>query len=294
MSTGRSYYGRPVIKQPVWTWEIPWYFFTGGLAGGSATLAAMAGAAGNRELARRAWPVALAAAAVSPGLLVSDLGRPERFLNMLRMFKVTSPMSMGSWILATTCTLTGVAAVHEALGRFQRVGPAAKLGAAVLGPALATYTGVLLSDTSVPVWHEGRRELPFAFGGAAMASAGAAAAILTPPSHAGPARRLAVTGAAVEVAAMRVMQRRMGEAAAPYRHGPCARYSAAARALTTAGAAALGLAARRSRLAALAGGVAVLSGAVLERWAVFKAGFASARDPRYTVAPQRGRIDAAR
>jgi formate-dependent nitrite reductase membrane component NrfD len=96
MSRGRSYYGRPVVKQPVWTWEIPWYFFTGGLAGCSATMAAMAGAAGNRELARRAWPVALAAAAASPVLLVSDLGRPERFLNMLRMFKVTSPMSIGS------------------------------------------------------------------------------------------------------------------------------------------------------------------------------------------------------
>jgi hypothetical protein len=187
-----------------------------------------------------------------------------------------------------------VAAAHEVLGRFERAGPAAKLGAAVLGPALATYTGVLLSDTSVPVWHEGRRELPFVFGGSAMASAGAAAAILTPPSHARPARRLAVTGAAVEVGAMQVMQRRLGDLAEPYRDGPCGRCSGAARALTTAGAAALGLAAGRSRLAALAGGAAVLSGAVLERWAVFKAGFQSARDPRYTVAPQRGRIDAAR
>ena len=96
----RSYYGRPVLKAPVWTDEIPLYFFAGGLAGASCGLAYLAGRRGDDELARRAWINAAAAIGVSPLLLVADLGRPQRFLNMLRLFKVTSPMSVGSWILA--------------------------------------------------------------------------------------------------------------------------------------------------------------------------------------------------
>src|SRR5215212_6840213 len=101
-----SYYGRPIIKEPVWTWEIPWYFFTGGLAGGSAALGFTAGALGNERLARRAWANATAGVVVSPALLISDLGRPARFLNMLRMVKLTSPMSVGSWVLNLSATCT--------------------------------------------------------------------------------------------------------------------------------------------------------------------------------------------
>ena len=100
MSEVRSYHGQPVLKQPVWTWEIPLYFFTGGAAGASAGLAYLGELSGNDELARRAWAVALAGLTVSPALLISDLGRPPRFLNMLRMFKVTSPMSVGTWVLS--------------------------------------------------------------------------------------------------------------------------------------------------------------------------------------------------
>ncbi|MGH2868647.1 MAG: NrfD/PsrC family molybdoenzyme membrane anchor subunit, partial [Solirubrobacteraceae bacterium] len=95
-----SYYGRPIVKEPVWTWEIPAYFFTGGLAGASATLGLVADVTGNKPLARSAWTAALAGVSVSPVFLISDLGRPERFLNMLRVFKITSPMSVGSWILS--------------------------------------------------------------------------------------------------------------------------------------------------------------------------------------------------
>ena len=102
MTEIRSYHGQPVIKPPVWTWEIPVYFFTGGVAGASAGLAYLSEVRGNEVLARRAWGAAIAAVAVSPALLVSDLGRPERFLNMLRMFKVTSPMSLGSWSLSAS------------------------------------------------------------------------------------------------------------------------------------------------------------------------------------------------
>lgn len=286
-----SYYGRPVIKEPVWTWEIPCYFFSGGLTGASGVLGPVAEVAGNQRLARGAWLGAFAGAVASPALLISDLGRPRRFLNMLRMVKVTSPMSIGSWVLNLSGACTTVAAANTWLGWFPRLAPVAKAGAAVLGPFLATYTGVLLSDTAVPVWHEGRRELPFAFGGSAMASAGAAATALTPVSQAGPARRLTVAGVALEAAAMEIMERRLGDLAAPYRSGLGRRYSRASRALNLLGAATLALAGRRRRAAAVAGGVAVMAGAMCERWAVFKAGFDSARDPRYTVGPQRARLE---
>src|SRR5439155_9437640 len=97
-----GYYGQPVIKEPIWTWEIPCYFFTGGVAGASAGLAFLAELRGNGVLGRRAWAVALTGVSVSPALLTSDLGKPVRFVNMLRMFKVTSPMSVGSWILTAS------------------------------------------------------------------------------------------------------------------------------------------------------------------------------------------------
>lgn len=95
----RSYYGEPVLATPVWSPEIPLYFFTGGVAGAAAPLAFFAHGSGNHVLAQRAALVALAGAAVSPPLLIKDLGKPIRFLYMLRVFKVTSPMSVGSWIL---------------------------------------------------------------------------------------------------------------------------------------------------------------------------------------------------
>jgi len=286
-----SYYGRPIVKDPVWTWEIPFYFFTGGLAGASGGLAFIAGVLGNERLARRAWASALAGVVASPALLISDLGRPARFLNMLRMVKLTSPMSVGSWVLNLSGACTTVAAASSWLGWFPRLGTVGKAGAAVLGPFLATYTGVLLSNTAVPIWHEGRRELPFAFGGSAMASAGAAAALLTPVGDAGPARRLAAVGVALEGTAMQVMERRLGDLAEPYSAGQGGRYSRAARALSAVGAATLTLAGRRRRAGAAAGAAAVLAGAICERWAVFSAGFQSARDPKYTVGPQRARLE---
>jgi polysulfide reductase-like protein len=285
-----SYYGRPVIKPPVWSGEVPWYLFAGGLAGASAVLGAAADAAGNRPLARRAWLLASAGLTVSPPLLVTDLGRPERFLNMMRVFKVTSPMSMGSWILAASGGATSVATVHELFGWFGRLGPLAKLASTALGPALATYTGVLVADTAVPAWHEARRELPFVFAGSAMASAGAASGALTPRSHAGPARRLTLGGAALELGAAEAMMRRLGGLAEVYRTGRAGRFAQAARALTAAGAALVGARGRRSRGTTILGGSAVLAGAVCQRWAVFEAGRASATDPKYTVTPQRERL----
>jgi DMSO reductase anchor subunit len=287
-----SYYGRPVIKEPVWTPEVPIYFFTGGLAGASAGLAFVARLTGRKQLARAATGNAFAGVAVSPLLLISDLGMPKRFLNMLRVFKVTSPMSVGSWIISVEGGLLTITAAHEFLGWFPK--PLARVVeaiAAFLGMPLATYTAALIANTAVPVWHEGRRELPFAFaGGSAMAAGGAAA--LGAPSQAGPARRLAIIGALTEAVSMEYSKRAMGEVAEPYSTGAAGKLEKATMACAGAGAAALTFAeARRSRRAGMLGSALVLTGSMLGRWMVFKAGFQSAAAPQYTVGPQRERRD---
>ena len=286
----RSYYGRPVLKEPVWSWEIPWYFFAGGLAGASSSFALLARAGGNEKLARRARLTALAGAAASPVLLISDLGRPDRFYNMLRVFKPTSPMSVGTWILTAFGTSTGIAAASDMLGIFPRLGRLSEAVSALLGPALSTYTAVLVSDTSVPVWHEARRELPLVFAASSAASAGAAAMILTPLDYAGPARRLAVGGALLEIGATEAMKRGLGDfLAEPYEKEEAGRFDSAAKAVSCLGAVVTALVGRRRRSMSALGGALILAGAALERWSVFRAGFQSARDPKYTVVPQRER-----
>ena len=286
-----SYYGRPIVKEPTWTWEIPLYFFFGGLAGASADLALISRIAGNDKLVRRAVLVALGGATVSPVLLISDLGRPERFYNMLRVVKPTSPMSVGTWILSAFGPAVGIATASELLGIFPRIGRLAEALSALLGPPLATYTAVLVADTSIPVWHEARRELPLLFAASSAASAGAAAAILTPTEHAGPARRLAIGGALVEIGVAEAMKRRLaGFLAEPYEKGDAGRFDKLSKACSGAGAAIMALAGRKRRAAAVAGGALVLAGGVLERWSVYRAGFQSARDPKYTIMPQRERL----
>jgi hypothetical protein len=289
-----DYYGQPVIKKPVWTPEIPTYFFFGGMAGASAGLAYLAELSGNDVLARRAWGVSLVGITASPPLLISDLGVPSRFLNMLRMFKVTSPMSVGSWILSGSGTTTGIAATHTFTGLFGGLARVAKPGAALLGLPLSTYTGALIANTSVPVWHEARRTLPLLFASGAAASAGAATSVFTPVRAAGPARRLALIGAVGELAATQVMERRLGPLARPYKEGTSGKLSHAATALTAVGGLVLARWGRRRRSAAVFGGAALLAGAATERFAVFHAGIASAQDPQQTVGPQRERVEARR
>ena len=288
----RSYHGQPILKEPIWTWEIPCYFYAGGLAGASAGLALLSELRDNDELARRAWSTAIAGIAVSPALLTSDLGRPTRFLNMLRMFKVTSPMSVGSWILTAAGGATTVAAASSLLGVFPRLGRLAKPVASLLGLPLSTYTAALLANTAVPVWHEARRELPFVFGAGAALSAGAANVILTVPEHAAPARRLALVAAAAELGGNELMKKRLGEHGGPYSGGGAAStFSQITRACVSTGAAVLALKGGSSRTAAVIGGALLTAGALSARWSVFKAGFQSAADPKYVVGPQRGMID---
>lgn len=286
----RSYYGRPVIKPPVWKPEVPFYLFTGGLGGAASVLAMASRLAGNRKLARRMQLVGTGAELVSPLLLTADLGRPERFFNMLRLFKVTSPMNVGSWILTASSSVGALATALELVDRAPRLRLAAEAGAAALGPAMATYTAVLISNTSVPAWHEARREMPLIFAFGSAASAGAAGAMVTPPRHAGPARRLAIASTAAAAVATEVMEKRLGMVAEPYKEGLSGQLMRASKLLTGAGAAVLA-AAGRGRGGAVAGGTTLFLGEVLLRWGIFKAGDASARDPKYTVAPQRRRAE---
>jgi hypothetical protein len=288
----RSYHGRQVLKSPVWTPEIAWYFFVGGMAGASAPLALGAGLSGRPALARRAWLLALAGVGISPVLLIADLGRPERFHHMLRVFKVTSPMSVGSWALTGFGTATAAAVGHDLLGL--PGGAVAKPVAALLGPVVSTYTAALIADTAVPVWHEARRELPFLFAATSAASAGAALTIATPAAEAEPARRLAVAGAAGALGLLASMERRLGPLGEPYREGDAGRFGRAAKVLLGAGVAAVVGPGRKSRLAASLGAGAILAGAAFERWSVFRAGFQSAADPKYVVGPQRERVSGGR
>ena len=290
----RSYYGRPIVKRPVWKWDIPAYFATGGAMAGASLLAAGADLTGNRTLRRAARLAAAANLGASTYFLVHDLGRRDRFLNMLRVFKPTSPMSVGTWLLAAYGPAAGAAAASELTGRLPGVGRAAGLTAAALAPAVASYTAVLLADTAVPSWHDAYPSLPFVFTGSAAAAAGGLAMALVPPRAAEPARRLAVVGAGIELAAAGWIERNVGLWAEPYRAGRAGQLGRFARTLTAGGAVAGAVLGRRSRVAALASGAALVAGSVYSRFAVHEAGLESARDPKYTVVPQRERVDAGR
>jgi hypothetical protein len=287
-----SYYGRQVIKTPTWkTPDVPLYLFLGGLAGASAVLAEGAARQGLDRLETVTRAAAALGAAGGTVYLVHDLGRPERFLNMLRVFKPTSPLSVGSYILAPFATFAGGAFASHVTGRLPRLGRLAGVGAAAFGPALATYTAALFGNTVVPAWHEVHRELPFVFGGSGAAAAGGLALVLVPTEQSRPAWRMALGGAALELAMVDAMVRRRGLAAEPYETGKPGRLMRTARALTATGVVA-SLLGRRTRWGRAAAGAAYVAGSVTLRFGVFEAGLASARDPKYVVVPQRERLRA--
>jgi formate-dependent nitrite reductase membrane component NrfD len=202
-------------------------------------------------------------------------------------------MNIGSWVLLVSGGASTTAALLELLGKLKPVKLLAELVATLSGPPLATYTGVLIADTAVPVWHDGRHELPWIFGASAAASAGAAASIFVPPRDAGPARRLAVAGVLAEGALMQAMELRLGKVGEVYHQGAAGKLSWAAKGLAVGGAALLARPGRRSRAAAVLGGAMVCAGELCMRWSVFKAGFQSARDPKYVVESQRRRTEQA-
>ena len=185
-----GYYGQPVVKPPVWTWEIPLYFFFGGLAGMSAVIATGAVLFHHVDLARAAmWIAAIAGAVLSPILLIMDLGRPRLFLNMLRVFKHRSAMSMGAWILSAfgACAVPGLIALElharqifpGTIDQLLRIAAGIFIfGSAIFGTLLATYTGVLIGATAIPAWFLHRTLLPIHFGTAGLGSAAAVLELL--------------------------------------------------------------------------------------------------------------------
>jgi formate-dependent nitrite reductase membrane component NrfD len=283
-----GYYGRPVLQEPVWrSPEVPGYLFLGGLASASSLLAAFAQAHGDSELARASKVGAAAAIGLSGAALVKDLGRPARFLNMLRVFKVTSPMSVGSWLIAGYGPLAAAAAAVT--GKLPKAGAAATAAAAALGAGVGTYTAVLICDTAVPAWHDAYREMPYVFAGSAATAAGGLGMLAVGPPAAGPAVRFAVLGAAAELTAKSMLLRRLGEGAKPYQSGRAGKLMEAGEVLTAAGLAGAVLAGR-SRTAAALSGLALMAASACTRFGVFEAGRASARDPAATIGPQRQRL----
>jgi formate-dependent nitrite reductase membrane component NrfD len=284
----RTYYDKAILKQPVWKWYVPAYFFAGGLAAGSGMLAAGARLTGYRGLARQSRFVTLGALGISTALLIKDLGRPERFYNMLRVLKPTSPMSIGSWVLGAFGTAAAAGTASDVLDALPGLGVLADTAAGAIAPVVATYTAVLLADTAIPAWHNARHELPFVFAASAAASAGGIAVALAPPREAGPARRVLAGGAAGELAAVEALHRRLGpELAETYDKGLAGRLGTWSKALTAVGALTALAGGRRFRPLAVAGGLATAAGGALLRFAIFEAGKAAARDPKYVVAPQR-------
>jgi Polysulphide reductase, NrfD len=302
-----SYYGRPVVKPAPWGHEVAAYLFLGGVAGGSGLLAAGAQLTGRAKLRRNARLSALVAVMLGALALVKDLGRPERFVNMMRTIKLTSPMSLGSWILSAFSTGIGVAAACEVdrmtgerlpLGPLRPVlraveGPAG-LEAALFAPPLAVYTAVLLADTATPTWNAAHEDLPFVFVSSASLAASGLAMITTPVAEAGPARTLAVLGVVGDLVATKLMERRMDPVAAePLHHGSPGRMLQWSQRLVIAGGLGTLLGGRRRGVAA-ASGLALMAASALTRFVVFEAGKESARDPRYTIEPQKRRLAARR
>lgn len=286
-----SYYGRPVIKAPSWAApDIAGYFFFGGLAGAGSVFAAAAQLTGRPRTATALKVSSLAGVSLSVAALIHDLGRPARFAHMLRVFKPTSPMSMGSWLLSAYGPVAGAAAASAVTRRLPGAGAVATGAAALLGPAVAAYTGVLAADTAVPAWHGTHRELPYLFTASAAAAAAGMALVVGPVRENAPARRAAGLAALADTLVVKAAERRLGVVAETYRQGRAGALLRTARGLTVAGAAGAAFAGGR-RPVAIASGLALLAGSACTRFGVFEAGMASARDPKYTVEPQRARLE---
>jgi hypothetical protein len=265
----------PVIKPPVWTWEVPLYFWLGGIASGSSFVALACDLAGDEASARKARKVAVAALVPCPPLLISDLGRPERFHHMLRVFKPRSPMNMGAWALTLFGALGGAAVAADQLGLR---GLAQRFGAAnaVVGGYVGSYTGVLLSTTAVPLWSRSRLFLGPIFVATATATGAAATRIAlgnnTQPATEDALARIETGAIAAELALSSLNERRLGELGEPLRKN---RLFKAAKWSVRAGLALRAVPGRKSRHAS---GALFLAGGLAFRYAWVEAGKEAAKD----------------
>ncbi|WP_426752719.1 NrfD/PsrC family molybdoenzyme membrane anchor subunit [Myxococcus sp. Y35] len=299
-----SYYGVAAIKAPVWLPTIPVYFYVGGLAGAASTLGAAAELLGGRRLEplghRCRW-LGLVGDVVGTGLLIQDLGRPARFLNMLRVFRPTSPMNLGAWILSASGALNTVAVAGMVLGHrggaLEKLSNVASGVAGVLGLPLAGYTAVLLSNTAVPVWQRARRTLPFLFIASSMASAASLLQVL--PEHSKRerqvVRRFGIAGKQGALAAEAAVERELSRTEAlsrPLEQGRVRHLWRMAR-LCTAASLVLDVLPGRQRWKQLTSSALGTAGALATRHAIYEAGKASSKDPHATFVPQRHGLGAA-
>ena len=294
-SDGLTYYDQPLLQQPVWKWMIPAYYFVGGVTGAALVMSAAAQVRsdfpGRRELMRRCQWIAFGGSGVSAVLLVADLGRPEKFLNMLRVFRPTSPMNMGAWILSGVgATAPGALLLQGRSGLLGLIGSACGLAAGLFGTALATYTGVLVSNSAVPAWQESRRAMPVLFGASAMASLGLLLHIV-PSTEQG--RRIAGTfgriGQVAELIAGAVMERqasRVERVGRPFKREVSGTMWRTAAALT-AGSVLLAVLPGKSKTKRVASSVLGMLGSALMRFSIEQLGKASARDARASFQHQR-------
>ncbi|MBZ4397349.1 MULTISPECIES: NrfD/PsrC family molybdoenzyme membrane anchor subunit [unclassified Myxococcus] len=289
-----SYHGLAAIKQPVWIATVPAYLFVGGVAGAASLLGLAIDVLGEKSmepLARRCRILGTAGDMVSAGLLIADLGRPTRFLNMLRVFRPTSPMSVGSWVLALSGALNTVGLVlGKSRGVLGVTGKVAGYSAAMLGMPLAGYTAVLLNNTAVPLWQSTRRTLPLFFMASASASAGSLLSLAPHTERdADVLRPYRLAGKAAEVVmahAVELDARRAPEVARPLSEGLSGALWKTSRACSVAGLVVDALPGRQ-RWKQVAADVLTTVGAVAARFAVFHGGQASARNPQATFKPQR-------
>ncbi len=287
----------PFIKGPVWTWEIPLYFWVGGVASGASFVALACDAAGDRRSAELARKVALGTVMSAPVLLIADLGRPARFLNMLRIFKPRSPMNVGAWCLVTfSGTATGSVAA-DLLGR-RRTASGLGAATAVLGGYLGSYTGVLLACTAVPVWARSRLFLGPIFIATATATGAAATRLALvarglPDRHPtrSALRMLETAAIMIELGLSQINERRLGPLAKPMRQGTSGRLFHLAEAAVLGGLAAQIAAGRRKSVADDAASVLFLAGGLAFRFAWVYAGKASAADHAAAAALGRGRLE---
>lgn len=289
-SAESGYYGLPLLKEPTWIWSIPVYFFIGGAAGGGAVIGTIARWSGESDLARDARALAVIGAVASPPLLIVDLGRPQRFLAMLRVFKWRSPMSVGVWtlVLFSMSNTAAFAAeylsdhgdeygrVVRAMARLQRE-PAAGL-AALAGLLMSTYTGVLVSVTAIPVWAENARLLPFHFGASGLASA---VALLELGGHRSESlHRLGIATSAAETVAGAIIEGRRHPGLGPLKRGRSGWLTRLGGVLSGPVPLALRLFGGRSPAARRVAAVSTVVGSIITRFAWIEAGRTSARDPR--------------
>lgn len=285
----RDYYRLPLLKEPVWIWSVPAYFYVGGVAGGCAVLAA-ALPAKRRFASLASWCQLLAFAGVTagPALLTWDLGKMSRFLNMLRVFRPSSPMSVGSWSLAGTGAM---ATLSLLLGN--KTPRPVRYGTAVGGAMVAGYTGVLLGNTANPLWLEKRRLLPPLFISSAIASTAGALEMLPLNRHEEKVvQRFGMIGKIGEAAAMVAMERRTpanSEAVYGVGKGRGGLLWNAAKVALVAGAV-LDLIPAKSPGRRKASGVLTTLGAICLRFALLETGKDAAREPQAVIGPQRRRM----